>query len=145
MRIFLITTFVLTLFAGSAVADPYSKEVRDAFMGECVRSGGDEAMCGCVLAKMEANITEDDLAKENFTEEQLIDYTRACMQGDTPADQYPPEVRDAFMGECTKGGATEKVCTCVLTKMEANISMEQLAAQDFEQQTIVDLTMECMK
>ncbi|MDX9721170.1 MAG: hypothetical protein RBU37_10520 [Myxococcota bacterium] len=60
------------------------------------------------------------------------------------AEPYPDEVREAFTGECVGAGAPEEVCTCVLLKMEAVITLDQLAASDFDPAQLETWTIECM-
>ncbi|OIP43265.1 MAG: hypothetical protein AUK47_02970 [Deltaproteobacteria bacterium CG2_30_63_29] len=74
----------------------------------------------------------------------LAVFVLALLTSIASAEVYPQEVRDAFMTECTESGGPAPVCTCVLLKMEQNITMEQLEKQDFTEETIVGWTTECM-
>lgn len=58
--------------------------------------------------------------------------------------EYPLEVREAFLGECTTGGAPEAVCRCILEKMQESVSLEQLQSGDYAEELLVGWAKACV-
>ncbi|OIP43263.1 MAG: hypothetical protein AUK47_02960 [Deltaproteobacteria bacterium CG2_30_63_29] len=126
-RLALLTALALCLSASTASAVEYPKEVRDAFMSECTGAEAPELVCLCVLVKMEANISLNDLSKQNFDNEKIVKWSEECVATNNlgmveapkvdPVDSevvvsWGPECRtyfDEVRGWCTEPNLSEQM------------------------------------
>ncbi|OIP29105.1 MAG: hypothetical protein AUK47_28175 [Deltaproteobacteria bacterium CG2_30_63_29] len=60
------------------------------------------------------------------------------------AEEYPTEVREAFLTECATGGAPEGVCRCIFDKMQSSVSMEALQSGDYDEELMVGWAKACV-
>jgi hypothetical protein len=79
MRIALLALLILASLPAVASAEPYPKEVKDAFMKECIGGGGPPKTCECTLQKLEGSVSLADLAAQNIPEETINTYVADCL------------------------------------------------------------------
>lgn len=61
------------------IADPYPKEVQDAFMSSCTENGGPEIICRCVVYNMPLQISLETLANGTNVDTILVEITNECV------------------------------------------------------------------
>ena len=93
--------------AGIAQAEPYPETVVSAFMKTCQDGGTDEAVCKCVLERMESEISLEELA-EGANEDAVVAMTKACISGDEPRREEKTE-RCQDIEEFLLDGDTDEV------------------------------------
>ncbi len=132
--------------------DRYPDVLRDAFLRECVPQGG-QGPCECVLGKMEAEYTMEDVGAQRVKSEDIERWTVDCLGSASSVDHsphapsdaqtYPQEVRDAFLTECTPNGG-RATCECVLAKMEGEVPLARLARNDVPKELLEGWVKECL-
>lgn len=60
------------------------------------------------------------------------------------AEQYPQEVRDAFMEACIQNGGNQEMCACVLNKIMDAISLSDLENGNYNEEDLTRMTEECL-
>jgi hypothetical protein len=135
--------------------DRYPDLLRDAFLRECVPQGG-QRPCECVLGKMEAEYTVEDVGGQRVKSEDIERWTVDCLGASSsispsphgpdrfdPPAVYPQEVRDAFLNECRPNGG-RATCECVLAKMEIEVPLARLARNDVPKELLEGWVKECL-
>ena len=129
----------------------YPAAIRNVFLEKCTPEAG-AASCECVLGKMEAEFSVEDLGANKVSTADIQRWTSECLG--VPADQipipdaepvvepYPQEVRDLWLNSCTPE-AGRAACECVLEKMERTISLDRLARQELPKEQLEAWVQEC--
>jgi len=114
------------LMATGATAEPYPSDVAESFMAGC-REQSDEAICRCVLGKLEETVSLQRLLAGRLTAETLAEHTLACTETTPPQAGWTDSWRAEFRRGCALQYPAAQ-CECALTKLELALPLADLLA-----------------